>query len=203
MGRSLLILAVLGVMVLLTRPRRHETGDHICGWLWLAAGLALQAAWVRLLSREAALPVLHWLPALALLPALRFLWLNRSYHGLWVLAAGVTLNLLVMVSNGGLMPISPGSLRAIGSARGHIGGALALSKDRLLSDGTASLAFLDDRITFAVAGLHVACSVGDLLVAIGCLVTLGEEIWRCARVLQGPSRMGVQVNVGTPKASPR
>src|SRR5438270_605729 len=32
-----------------------------------------------------------------------------------------------------------------------------------------------------VLSLHVACSRGDLLVATGCLLTLGEELWRSAR----------------------
>jgi hypothetical protein len=145
--------------------------------------VGLQVLWVRFLSLSAAPPhLLHWLPSLALLPALRFLWLNRQYRGLWVLAAGAGLNLLAMAVNGGLMPISPSSLHALGDPRGHVGMALALSKDRLLGDGVAHLAFLDDRLTFVVGGLHVACSPGDLLVVIGCLTTLGEELWRSARL---------------------
>src|SRR5947208_425214 len=59
--------------------------------------------------------------------------------------------------------------------------AVGLSKDRLLGDGVARLAFLDDRLVWGVAGLHVASSPGDMLVAMGCLLTLGEELWRSAR----------------------
>jgi hypothetical protein len=184
-GRSLLILAVLaGATALASWDARgnHAGRGGLRGWSWLAAGVGLQLLWVRFLSRSAAPPVLlHWLPSLALLPALRFLWLNRQYRGLWVLAAGAGLNLLVMSVNGGLMPISASHLHALGDPRSHVGMVLALSKDRLLDDNVAHLAFLDDRLVWGVAGLHVASSLGDLLVALGCLTTLGEEFWRCAR----------------------
>ena len=83
MGRSLLILAVLTAAVVLVRPRKLRQADSLQGWSWLAIGLALQLLWVRVLSLHVASPVLlHWLPSLALLPALRFLWLNRRYRRL-------------------------------------------------------------------------------------------------------------------------
>ena len=182
MGRSLVIVAVLAAAVVLVRPRGQRQADGLRGWAWLAIGLALQVLWVRVLSLHAASPVLlRWLPSLALLPALRFLWLNRRYRGLWVLAIGAGLNLLVMVANGGLMPIAPPALHALGGPHKQAGAAVGLSKDRLLGDGVARLAFLDDRLVWGVAGLHVASSPGDLLVATGCLLTLGEELWRSAR----------------------
>jgi Family of unknown function (DUF5317) len=182
MGRSLLILAALAAAVVLVRPRGPRQTDGLQGWSWLAVGLALQVLWVRVLSLHAALLVpLRWLPSLALLPALRFLWLNRRYRGLWVLALGASLNLLVMAANGGLMPIAPRALHALGGPHKQAGAAVGLSKDRLLGDGEARLAFLDDRLVWGIAELHVASSPGDLLVAMGCLLTLGEELWRSAR----------------------
>src|SRR5947207_534624 len=183
MGRSLLLLAALAAAVVLVRPRRARQADGLQGWSGLAIGLALQVLWVRILSLHAASPVLlHWLPSLALLPALRFLWLDRRYRGLWVLAIGAGLNLLVMAANGGLMPIAPAALHALGGPHKPAGAAVGLSKDRLLGDGVARLAFLDDRLVWGVAGLHVASSPGDLVVAMGCLLTLGEELWRSARL---------------------
>lgn len=185
MGRSLLILLLLaGVTVW----ARRGLGDRAAmpagrpdlrGWVWLAMGVGLQIIWVRVVSPWAAAPTaLHWLPGLAVLCALRFVWLNAQYRGLWVLVAGAGLNLLVMASNGGLMPISSTNLHALGDPRHSGGTALALTKNRVLSDGAARLALLDDRLVFAVAGLHMACSVGDLLVATGCLLTLTEEVAR-------------------------
>lgn len=179
MGRTLILLAILTVVTILARPAGSARAGGLRGWPWLFAGVGLQALWVRVLSAATAPPaLLHWLPSLALLPALRFLWLNRAYRGLWLLAAGAGLNLLVMATNGGLMPIAPASLHALGGVARHAGATLALSKDRVLADGTAHLAALDDRLIVAVAGLHIACSPGDLLVVVGCLVTLGEELWR-------------------------
>ncbi len=141
------------------------------------AGLGLQLLWVRLLSRQVPGPTaLHWLPALALLLAVRFLWLNRRYRSLRIVVAGAGLNLLVMVGNGGLMPIAPSVAHALAVPHGRTGTALALSKDRLISDRAARLAPLDDRFVVAAAGLHIACSLGDLVVVMGCVMTLVEEI---------------------------
>ena len=183
MGRGLLILTLLGTATMLAgrtgRASRGNGQDGLRGWPWLLAGLSLQLVWLRFLSLQTATPIpLHWLPFLALLPALWFLWLNRRYRGLWILAAGASLNVLVMAGNGGMMPISPASLRAIGAASAHTGAVIAFSKDRLLRDNAAHLAFLDDRLVVAAAGLRASYSLGDLLVLAGCLATLGEEIWR-------------------------
>ncbi len=189
MGRSLFVLVVLAAAILAVHVSGR--GDKVRpsvlrGWPWLALGGGLQLLWVRFISRQDIVPApLHWLPSLALLPALWFVWANRGYRGLWVLSTGACLNLLVMAENGGLMPIAPYALHALGSSGGRNGTALALSKDRLLGDGAAHLAFLDDRLVFAVAGLHIACSPGDLLVVVGCMVTLGEEIRRCAYAARG------------------
>lgn len=182
MGRSLLIVAALAAVVLLLRPRGQRQTGSLRGWPWLAVGLMLQVLWVRGISLHQASPgVLHWLPSLAVLFALRFLWLNRQYRGLWLLAVGAGLNLLVMVENGGLMPLAPPVLHALGGSHHATGAVLGLSKARLLGDGVAHLALLGDRLVWHVAGLRIAASLGDLLVLIGCLVTVGEEIWRGAR----------------------
>jgi len=175
-GRSLLILAVIGAALVFARHQDTKHGG-LQGWPWLMFGLGLQVLWVRFLSREVAPPAtLRWLPALALLPAVRFLWLNRRYHGLWIVAAGAGLNLLVMAGNGGLMPIAPSVAHALAAPQGRAGTALALSKDRLIADRSARLAPLDDRLVVATGGLRIACSLGDLVVAMGCVLTLGEEI---------------------------
>lgn len=178
MGRTLLILAAFTAAVLLLRPRGQRQVDGLRGWPWLAVGLTLQVLWVRGFSTHGASPTpFNWLPSVALLLALRFVWLNRRYRGLWILAAGAGLNLLVMVWNGGLMPIAPSVLHALGGPHSVAGATLALSKDRLLGDGAVHLAFLDDRLVWAIAGLHIASSLGDLLVVLGCLATVGEELW--------------------------
>ena len=85
------------------------------GWPWLILGVASVLLWTHTLSlNSGAAAVLHWLPGLAIVAALRFMWLNRFRRGLWLLAAGAGCNLLVMITNGGLMPISPSTALAIG-----------------------------------------------------------------------------------------
>ncbi len=187
MTRILLVVIILAVAALAARPRRGDAAGALRGCPWLAAGLALQVLWVRVVSSAAsASPVLpglaYWAPCLALGLALRFVWLNRRYRGLWVLAAGIGLNLLVMAANGGLMPLTPASLHALGGPHAHVGLALAFSKDALPGNGAIRLALLDDRLVSRVAGLRIAWSLGDLLIVAGCLVTVGEEIWRGIRV---------------------
>jgi len=190
MTRILLVVIVLAVAAMVARPRRGDVAGALRGWPWLAAGLALQLLWVRVVSSAASASVssvlpglVQWVPCLALGLALRFVWLNRRYRGLWVLAAGIGLNLLVMAANGGLMPLAPASLHALGGSPTPVGTALAFSKDALLGNGAIRLALLDDRLVSRVAGLRIAWSLGDLLIVAGCLVTVGEDIWRGMRVV--------------------
>jgi len=182
-GRSLSILAVFTVIAVLARPQRGRHWEGLHGWPWLVVGLGLQILWVRILAGHTT--SLSWLPCLGLISALRFVWLNRRYRGLQVLAIGACLNLLVMAGNGGLMPIAPRTLYALGMAGGRAGVSLALSKNYVLGDGVTRLAFLDDRLVAVVAGVHMAGSVGDLLVVMGCLVTLGEELWHVTHATAG------------------
>jgi len=111
-----------------------------------------------------------------------FIWANRRAPGMPVLAAGLGLNLLVILLNGG-MPVDPETLRALGRvgmyqelvSRGWSGNAVALT-DRTL------LPFLADRLVlpepFPVRGPY---SVGDLLIyAGGFWLLAGLTRWRPA-----------------------
>ena len=136
--------------------------------------------WTHTLSlHSGAAGILHWLPGLAIVAGLRFIWLNRSRRGLRLLAAGAACNLLVMTANGGLMPISPSTALALGlpvQQVGHAGVVLGRSKDRVMADSRVEFAYLDDRIVFQVGDRHTAASIGDGIVVLGCIVTLLEEL---------------------------
>ena len=116
-----------------------------------------------------------WLESVALPVSLfvflAFLWLNGRLPGMPVLMAGVVLNLLVILLNGGWMPISP-------ETASHLPGGTSVEmdgpgkrfgqKDILLSPRDTRLAFLADRFLLP-DWLHyqVAFSLGDILVSVG------------------------------------
>jgi hypothetical protein len=121
----------------------------------------------------------HLLPAtlaaaalpMSLTVFLAFIWVNRGLAGMPILLAGLVLNLVVIVINGGWMPISP-------ETASHLpGGDAVLSgppgsrfgqKDILLLPQDTRLAFLADRFLLPDwFPYHVAFSLGDILVAVG------------------------------------
>lgn len=101
-----------------------------------------------------------------------FLWQNRELRGVKLLAAGFACNALVMVLNGGYMPVTYEALAAAGKA--HLvtdasAGALVYgSKDILRPAAETALWFLSDIFVipppFPVSGVF---SAGDVLIAIG------------------------------------
>jgi hypothetical protein len=103
---------------------------------------------------------------------LAFCWLNRHTPAFWLLAAGLAMNLAVIIANGGFMPISPETasrlipldrLQSIplGSRFGH-------GKDILLLTETTRLALLSDRLLPPLwFPYQVAFSLGDVFIANG------------------------------------
>ncbi len=114
---------------------------------------------------------------------LLFAWLNRKQPGFWLLGTGLLLNFLVIVLNGGLMPISPETVRVlypdVPESRWQVGRRLGNGKDIVLEAAATRLTFLSDR--FLLPGwlqYQVAFSVGDVLIALGAfwlLWTLGGQ----------------------------
>ncbi len=174
----------------IARPPAHAR--QLRGWLWLVLGVGSVLLWTHTLSlNSGAGEVLRWLPGLAILAGLRFIWLNRSRRGLWLLAVGAGCNLLVMTTNGGLMPISPSTARAIGlpvRQATHSGAVLSRSKDRMVADDQARFAYLDDRLVFRAGNRHIAASIGDGIVVLGIIVTLLEEFFGA---MGSPSSVGL------------
>ncbi|MBN1148379.1 MAG: DUF5317 domain-containing protein [Anaerolineales bacterium] len=103
---------------------------------------------------------------------LMFVWLNRKQPGLSILGAGLVLNLLVIVANGGLMPISPEVAHQLVPTRPvdawETGVRFGWSKDILLAKTDTFLWWLSDCLVSPPWFLsRVAFSPGDVLVAIG------------------------------------
>ena len=103
---------------------------------------------------------------------LLFVWLNRRHIGLWLLGIGLALNLLVIVANGGLMPIAPETVRQLAPPatveKLRIGARVGHSKDVLLPAERTRLVWLADRfVTPARLPLQSAFSLGDIVIVIG------------------------------------
>ncbi len=97
---------------------------------------------------------------------------NRWLAGLELILVGLLLNAIVILANGGAMPVSADALRLIG----HYDFALRLSREGSIGHVTLAtpdtlLRPLADVIPLtAIPGLQTVASVGDLFIAAGVLI---------------------------------
>lgn len=103
---------------------------------------------------------------------LLFAWRNRQHAGFRMMGIGLSLNLLVIALNGGLMPISPqaASLLALGRPESvwQVGERLGGTKDIVLPTTATRLHWLSDRYILPAPGpWRAAFSLGDVLIGAG------------------------------------
>ncbi len=92
---------------------------------------------------------------------------NRNLPGFWALGLGLGLNLLVILANGGWMPISlevANEITPTAHNAWQIGDRFGMNKDIILSTDTMKFPLLSDRFTLP---WQIAFSLGDILIALG------------------------------------
>ncbi len=111
---------------------------------------------------------------------LGFVWFNWDLIGFRILGLGLILNLIVITLNGGLMPLSPETARAlypeVPPSVWQIGSRPGMSKNILLLYEDTRLAWLSDSILLPEWFPWTrALSPGDLLIALGVFWLLAVE----------------------------
>jgi hypothetical protein len=163
---------VAGLVVALVQKRPWTVPTLRKPWLVIVAFLPqffisyLPASRVRVPDELAAAGL-----SVSLILLLVFCWFNRRISGMWLLALGLSLNLLVIAANGGFMPISPQTASRLvpNATLAKIGyGQRFDFKDILLLPEQTRLIWLSD-LFLPPQGFpyQVAFSLGDLFVAAG------------------------------------
>lgn len=118
-----------------------------------------------------------------------FAWQNRSYPAFYWLGIGLLLNLAAIVTNGGLMPISPETLARmypdLPAEAVELGSRVSLSKNVALAVADTRLEWLGDRFLLPDwLPFQIAFSLGDVLIAIGAFWLLWEAGGKRPRPMQ-------------------
>lgn len=122
---------------------------------------------------------------LSQLVLLVFAWKNRKVPGFWLLGAGLLLNLVVILLNGGWMPISPDTVRWLAPDAApdawQVGQRLGFGKDMVLLVENTRLWILSDHLRPPDGFFYrFAFSLGDVVIAIGAIWLL----WRVSDPVQ-------------------
>lgn len=154
-------------------------------WFVLAVLVIREAVLFRPFNRIDGIQYLY-VAALAGLVAWTFLHVRRL-RGVWLVASGAALNLLVVAANGGRMPVAP-ALAGVLVQRNHVGQYVLMSSN-------TNLNWLADWITVSgPVGIRGAYSPGDLVIAAGIGVVAffatRQQAPSATKLVENPSRIG-------------
>ena len=106
---------------------------------------------------------------------LTFVAFNITRIGIAVIGAGLLLNFIAILANGGLMAITPETILKSGTLPDDavVGEWLPGSKDILLERADVHLWFLTDRLVWdGISSVFRAFSIGDVIIVVGLALTL-------------------------------
>lgn len=175
----ILVVAVLvGIFIGVLNARLHRASWHppALNHVWLVAlGFLPQFLAVYLPVTRIRFP--DWLASFYLIVSLGillvFCLLNIKKPGMVLLAIGLGLNLVVILANGGFMPLPTGTAHDLVPEAVYeqlqVGSRLGFgSKDILLPEGSIKLPWLADRFRSPAGFFHpFVFSVGDVFIALG------------------------------------
>jgi hypothetical protein len=156
--------------------RKYQTIDLKYGWLVLVAVIPQALVfWMPWTSKTQAFISSQWIPIILVVSQILLLvcvWINRKLPGMASLGLGLFLNTLVVTLNGGMMPISPDTVKLLipnaPSTSWSVGARLGNGKDIVLTEAQTRLSILSDRFLFPQWFLYrVAFSIGDVFISIG------------------------------------
>ncbi len=145
-------------------------------WLWTGAfALVLQLLLIKVIAPEISrTTAIVWIVFASHLLLVPFLLRNSTYLGIKLVLLGLSLNLIAMASNGGMMPVLASGIDAAGRQESvQLGDQVAGSKD--IYAANPRLPLLSDRIVIRLPGHLVrVISIGDIVVALGTIVALAS-----------------------------
>jgi MFS family permease len=112
------------------------------------------------------------------------LWVNRGYPGLSLAFIGILLNGIVIVVNGGFMPVWASALAAAGFSEQDMSSALHVVLPGTASDFLLNLLIIGDVFPIPVPYLHNVASLGDLFLTLGLAFFLFAGVVRVPSVLE-------------------
>jgi hypothetical protein len=101
--------------------------------------------------------------------------LNLRRTGIWLAGVGLGMNLAVISANGGLMPVSPKTVKQLWPQAIvediQPGTRLGWSKDIVLPEEKTRFSWLSDRFIMpSLSKSRIAFSLGDLVIALGAFI---------------------------------
>lgn len=173
----LLVAIVLGLLAGVLRAkiggRQVAPPNYHLSWLVFVSFIPQYLAFEVDITRRC-MP--DWLASVALVGSqmilLVFVLLNRNRPGFWLLGMGLGMNFVVIMVNGGFMPISPQAVQYLAPAASagswQVTQRLWFGKDIVLPVTETNLHLFSDCLLLPTwLPFHVAFSAGDILISIG------------------------------------